>query len=85
MRRSELTSPSPDERSVAEAALKSIESPALYARVDLVRDDLGVPRLLELELIEPYLFFGLAPHAAERLAESIANRFLRLRTQTECR
>ena len=43
------------------------------------------PRLLELELIEPYLFFGLAPHTAERLAEAIANRVLRLRTQTECR
>ena len=84
-RRSELTSPSPDERSVADAALRSIGGLALYARVDLVRDDLGVPRLLELELIEPYLFFGLAPHAAERLAEAIVNRVLRLRTQTECR
>jgi hypothetical protein len=73
-RHPELTPPSEEERSVAEAALKSIGRPVLYARVDLVRDNLGSPRLLELELIEPYLFFGLAPHAAERLAEAIARR-----------
>jgi glutathione synthase/RimK-type ligase-like ATP-grasp enzyme len=72
----ELASPNDDETSVAEAALKTIGSPALYARVDLVRDNLGATRLLELELIEPMLFFALAPHAAERLAEAIASRIM---------
>ena len=72
----ELMPPSEEERRVAEAALKIIGGPALYARVDLVRDNLGATRLLELELIEPALFFGLAPHAAERLAEAIASRIL---------
>jgi glutathione synthase/RimK-type ligase-like ATP-grasp enzyme len=70
----ELVEPSAAERKVAAAALKAIGEPALYARVDLVRDDLGAPRLIELELIEPSLFFRLAPHAAVRLAAAIASR-----------
>ena len=37
--------------------------PLLYARVDCVADDLGVPRLMELELIEPSLFLPYAPAA----------------------
>ena len=40
-------------------------SPWLYARVDLVETARG-PLLMELELIEPELFFGLAPGSAER-------------------
>jgi glutathione synthase/RimK-type ligase-like ATP-grasp enzyme len=40
-------------------------SPWLYARVDLVETTRG-PLLMELELIEPELFFGLASGAAER-------------------
>jgi hypothetical protein len=67
-----------EERSVARSALQALGEPALYARVDLVRDDLGLARLLELELIEPALFFGLAPHAAERMARAISARLRRL-------
>ena len=40
-----------------------------YARVDLVRDDLGAWRLMEAELIEPELFLScsdLAPHSLAR-------------------
>jgi len=42
-----------------------------YARVDLIRDAQGQPLLLELELIEPSLFFAQAPAAAARFAECI--------------
>jgi hypothetical protein len=70
----ELMLPSEEERSVAEAALRMISGPTLYARVDLVLDKFGSTRLLELELIEPFLFFSLAPFAAERLAEAIVKR-----------
>lgn len=42
----------------------------LYARVDLIRSADGEPRLLELELTEPSLFFAHARGAAERLAQS---------------
>jgi len=43
----------------------------LYARVDLIRDRGGAPLLLELELIEPSLFFAYAPAAAARFAECV--------------
>ncbi len=44
---------------------------ALYARVDLARDDAGRPCLMELELVEPTLFFGGAPGAAERMVDAL--------------
>lgn len=43
----------------------------LYARVDVVHDDRGNPVVLELEAVEPNLFLGFAPGAADRLAEAI--------------
>ena len=39
----------------------------LYARVDLIRAADGGPRLLELELTEPSLFFPYGPGSAARL------------------
>ena len=47
---------------------------ALYARVDLARDDAGRPCLMELELAEPTLFLSTAPRAAEALADAIEAR-----------
>lgn len=43
----------------------------LYARVDLIRDTAGMPRVLELELTEPSLFFAHSPDAAARFAAAI--------------
>jgi O-ureido-D-serine cyclo-ligase len=45
-----------------------------YARVDLIDDDSGQPVLLELEVIEPSLFFAHDPRAAQRYARVIAER-----------
>lgn len=45
----------------------------LYARVDLLPSPEG-PQLLELELVEPSLFFTHAPKAAERLAAATLRR-----------
>jgi glutathione synthase/RimK-type ligase-like ATP-grasp enzyme len=57
-----------DELSVAERVLAALPFGVLtYARVDLIRDASHAPRLLELELIEPSLFFAHAPEAAGRL------------------
>jgi glutathione synthase/RimK-type ligase-like ATP-grasp enzyme len=46
---------------------------ALYCRIDAVARD-GNLVLMELELIEPELFLGLAEGAAERFASAIARR-----------
>jgi hypothetical protein len=43
----------------------------LYARVDLIRDDSGAPRLLELELVEPSVFVAHADGVAERFTRAI--------------
>ncbi len=47
---------------------------AAYARVDLIRDDDGAPRLLELELAEPSLFFAQAAGSAARFARALLAR-----------
>jgi hypothetical protein len=60
-----------DELELAELALRAAGFETLYARVDLVRDEAGTPRLIELELVEPSLFLRLFPKAAEVLAEAI--------------
>jgi O-ureido-D-serine cyclo-ligase len=46
----------------------------LYARVDLIRDEKGEPVVLELEMIEPSLFFPFAGGSAERFAVSVIRR-----------
>lgn len=51
----------------AEAVLAVLHQPWLYARVDGLLVE-GVFTLMELELIEPSLFLGRAPAAAELLA-----------------
>jgi hypothetical protein len=63
-----------DERALARAVLAAAPTPLLYARVDLVRDSAGRPQLMELELIEPSLFFGRHPPSAARMAAAIAAR-----------
>jgi hypothetical protein len=46
---------------------------SLYCRIDAVEKD-GRLVLMELELIEPELFLGLADGAAARFAEAIMHR-----------
>jgi O-ureido-D-serine cyclo-ligase len=63
--------PAPEELRIGERVLAAVPFPVpLYARVDLIRSAGGEPRLLELELTEPSLFFAHAPGAAQRLAQS---------------
>lgn len=67
-----------DERSAAEQLLaaardelvsRGAAGPIRYARVDLLRGPDEQPRLVELELVEPSLFFATAPGSAERMAD----------------
>lgn len=70
----------------AASRLLQLGEPLSYARVDLIRDDEGHPRLLELELTEPSLFFAQSPGSAERFAAILADRLgsgtVRTRTAT---
>jgi len=63
-----------DERAVAEAALAPIADQLLYGRVDLARDDRGDPMVMELELVEPSLFFAHRPGSAARYVAGLRRR-----------
>ncbi len=68
--------PSADERELAAHVVSKIpqQSQILYARIDLLRDGQGAPRLLELELVEPSLFFAHGGGSARRMAVGIVER-----------
>ena len=61
----------PEHERVVASVLDAVDDVPVYARVDLVDVD-GVMLLMELELIEPELFFQLAPEAVDRLADLLA-------------
>jgi O-ureido-D-serine cyclo-ligase len=63
-----------DQVLAAASRLLQLGQPLAYARVDLIRDDRGHPRLLELELTEPSLFFAQADGSAARFAAALASR-----------
>ncbi len=51
--------------------IDAVNQDLLYARVDLVRLKTGQPALMELELIEPSLYFAHDPQAAVRFAKEL--------------
>jgi hypothetical protein len=64
------------QRDFADAVLAEITErfgTPLYARVDVAADADGRPVLMELEAIEPCLYFDLAPGSAERFAAAVLN------------
>lgn len=64
----------PGGEQLAKAALAAAPAKATYARVDIIPDDDGVLRIMELELIEPALFLDLAPGSNERFANAILSK-----------
>ena len=64
--------PAPGEIAFAEAAVARCPAAPAYARVDAVRDPAGRLCVMELELIEPELFFRFHPPAARALADRVA-------------
>lgn len=68
--------PSAEEIAFAEEAVAACEPAPLYARVDLVTDNEGRLAVVELELIEPELWFRQHPPAAMALAEAIERVYL---------
>jgi glutathione synthase/RimK-type ligase-like ATP-grasp enzyme len=72
-----ITPRAPDaaELRVGARALQALPFDApLYARVDLIREQNGAPVVLELELIEPSLFFPFADRSAEKFAAAVMAR-----------
>lgn len=78
----ETYSPSSQERASARAVLNALDFTPLYARVDLLRGRDGKLKLIELEMIEPYLYLGHAEgeaaenKGAQKLAEALAKRLV---------
>jgi len=64
------TAPPGAER-LARQALAAAPATATYARVDIVPDDVGVLRIMELELIEPALFLDHASDAGAAFTRAI--------------
>lgn len=65
--------PAAVEIALAERAIAAVQGDVSYARVDLVDSPAG-PLVMELELIEPELFFRHAPDAAGKLAQVMMSR-----------
>ena len=63
--------PPPGAIELARQALAAAPAPATYARVDIVPDDQGVLRIMELELIEPALFLDHAPDGGDAFSQAI--------------
>ena len=66
-----LTDATDEEIAIASRVAAMVDRRALYARVDLVRDDDGRPLVIEFELVEPSLFLSLYPPAAARFADAL--------------
>jgi glutathione synthase/RimK-type ligase-like ATP-grasp enzyme len=62
-----------EERALAHRAVAAVAKPLFYARVDLVSVSTG-PMLMELELIEPSLYFDASRAALERFADGVVRR-----------
>ncbi len=69
------TEPTVPSEALVEASLEVLHAApdvGRYARVDWIETERG-PKLVELELIEPELFFRAHPHAAARFADMVVN------------
>lgn len=71
--RNEPDEPGADALALGEQVLGQVPLPTAYVRVDMVWFG-GVWCLMELELIDPELFFPLAPASAAAFAQEIARR-----------
>lgn len=67
----EAASPSPDLIAIANRTMDAIFEPTLYARVDIVHLQNGQPAIIELELIEPSLYFSYDDEGPKRFANAI--------------
>ncbi|MFQ5719080.1 MAG: RimK family alpha-L-glutamate ligase [Acidobacteriota bacterium] len=71
---------SPDEARLARSVLSHVEDGLLYARVDVAPGLDGRPVIMELELIEPSLFFPQSDEALQRFVAGVRRRLDALRS-----
>lgn len=72
--KSQAITPTPRDLHQASAVLDVLNASPLYARVDMVRGADGHLLLMELEVIEPYLFPQDGPGIGAMLGEALARR-----------
>lgn len=65
--------PAPADLALARAVLERVPGRLLYARVDMMRGASGQLQLMELELIEPYLYPEQGPGLGPRFAAALAD------------
>ena len=68
----ELYQPNKEEIAFAEATVAACPTPPIYARVDIIEDNDGQLALIEMELIEPELWFRFYPEGARVLGNAVA-------------
>ncbi len=66
----------PAEADLARRAIDAVDQPILYARVDMAPGPDGRPVVMELELVEPSLYFPQCRAALDRFVAAI-ERILR--------
>lgn len=66
--------PTPEDRAAAQAVLDVMAPPPLYARVDMVRGSNGGLMLMELEVLEPYLYPVQGPQIGAMLGKALRRR-----------
>ncbi len=71
---SKAVAPTPADLDQARDVMAALDSAPLYARIDMVRDAAGRLMLMELEVIEPFLFPAEGPQLAEMFAAGLRRR-----------
>ncbi len=74
---SETITPAPDDLAAARSVITAVDAPPLYARVDMVRGAAGELLLMELEVLEPYLYPENGPQVGAMLGAALARRLAR--------
>jgi hypothetical protein len=69
-----LITPQAEELLLARKILRLLPVPPMYARIDLIHDEGGDLRLMELELVEPGLWLSFTPYSVQLFADAIARK-----------
>lgn len=72
-----LNQPEPELIVTGNRVMATLPAEPLYARVDLVRTQQGAFAVMELELVEPCLYFRFGAGSARAFAQAIADRYSR--------